>query len=98
MQNSTRIFCVAAAAAILAACSGNATAPSGQSLPNTGGAAQSSSRLNAPFVPHWSPLASLIPAELRPAGVFGLHGNAAPPKVLKTGIYASTFFYSTIYG
>jgi hypothetical protein len=86
-----RALSICATAALLAACTGNDLGAAG---PNSAdGAAAHSHLANGRFLPHWSPLASLIPPELRTRAHYSARvpefGTAATHR---KGLYVSAFY------
>ena len=92
-----KVFGVAAAIAILSACSGGGSgsqiAPSGPTM----GSAVTGSGHTFHFTPRWSAYASLIPAQLRAHGPTHFVGKVAPA-VKRRGIYVSEFAGASMFG
>jgi hypothetical protein len=97
MHLFTRALCVTVAGALLAGCSGsNLWTPSSAAPVGTG----ANHLVNGHFVPGWSKLANLIPAELQP-GPQRILDRIAPDKHKGTGlvgIYGSQFYAGKING
>jgi hypothetical protein len=97
MRLYTSALCATVAFGLLAGCSGRSLWSAGSSLSSAG--APQSHFINGRFTPAWSALANPIPAELRPSGLSRtLHALAGPMAKSATGIYASEFFGTDIYG
>lgn len=98
MRFTSLVASAAVAAGLLAGCAGGNLTSAAPSVSSAGGA-QSSHLVNGHFVPHWSRLASAIPAELRPFGAQQILARIAPDATKKKGgIYASEFFGARING
>jgi hypothetical protein len=97
MHLFTRALCATVVGALLAGCSGsNLSTPSSAALVGTG----ANHLVNGHFVPEWSKLANLIPAELQP-GPQRILDRIAPDKHQGTGvvgIYGSQFYAGKING
>ncbi|HET6276251.1 MAG TPA: hypothetical protein VFE16_10015 [Candidatus Cybelea sp.] len=98
MRLTSLAVSAAIAAGLLAGCAGGNLNSTASSVPSAGGL-ESSHLVNGHFVPHWSRLASAVPAELRPFGAQRTLGRLVPDAVKKPGgIYASEFFGGIIDG
>ncbi len=82
-------LCATVAVGLLAGCSGS-NLGSASSTPNIGPA--QSHFTNGHLIPQWSPLASLVPLELRPSGPAGVLAKIVPErKSKKSHFYVSEF-------
>jgi hypothetical protein len=98
MRLLTSAICTTVAVGLLAGCSGS-NLGSTNAVPSAGAA--QSHFTNGKYVPQFSKLASLIPAELRPAGAHGIAKLQLQPdkhKKKKSMIYASEFYGTTAFG
>jgi hypothetical protein len=95
MRLLTSAICTTVAVGLLAGCSGS-NLGSTNAVPSAGAA--QNHFVNGKYIPQYSKIANLIPAELRPVGNHGIAKLRLQPDGHKGGIYGSTFYASTIYG
>jgi hypothetical protein len=95
MHLFTRALCTAVAVGLLAGCSSNLSTPNSAAV-----GTQANHLVNGHFVPEWSKLANLIPAELQPgpARVLDRIAPGKPKKMGVVGVYGSQFYAGNING